>query len=374
MGAGGAERVMSVMANYWAEQGKQVTLITMASTGEDFYALHSDIHRVGLGLTGSSFSLAEAIKNNVRRLKRLRQEIRASQPDFVISFVDTMNILTLASTAGLKIPVIVSERIDPRHQPIGLVWAGLRSLLYPFAEALVVQTDAVRDWAKKSVREKAIHIIPNPLQPSLSRSVPPFRRHGGNPTLVAIGRLHRQKGFDLLVRAFAKCVERHASWSLVVLGEGEEREPLEALIAALGLKDKVDLPGRVKDPSHILQQAELFALSSRYEGFPNVLLEAMSYGLAVISTDCASGPGAIIRDGVDGILVPPNDVEAMATGMDRLMADRTERQRLGASAISVIERFGVDKVMSMWDDVFLKVYERQKMTNTNRHIENVRQR
>lgn len=355
LGSGGADRVMSLMANHWVEHGRKVTLVTLGGEA-DWYGLHPSVKRVRLDLLSSSPHIGRALRNNLERVKRLRRELRRSRPDVAIAFGDATNVLTLIASFGLRIPVIVSERIDPRHHPIGLIWTGLRSLLYPSAKALVVQTDAVRDWAKTVVKEKAIYIIPNPLKPVLNGSEFNASRCSDDRTLVAVGRLNRQKGFDLLLRALAKCIEKHAVWSLVILGEGEERGSLEALVAELGLKDKVSLPGRVKEPAQILQRADLFVLASRYEGFPNVLLEAMACGLAVISTDCASGPRAIIRDGLDGVLVPPNSIDALALAMDRLMANEAERQRLGARAVEVVERFSIDKIMKMWDVLITDVY------------------
>ena len=159
----------------------------------------------------------------------------------------------------------------------------------------------------------------------------------------------RVKGFDLLIEAFGRCATKHADWSLVILGEGPERASLQTFAVALGIADRVSLAGQVQEPATILNGADLFVLSSRSEGFPNALLEAMACQLPVVSTDCG-GPRNIIRDGVDGILVPPDDVTALADAMDRLMANPDERRRLGAGALEVIERFSMEKVMTMWDE------------------------
>lgn len=362
LGSGGAERVMSTMANYWAENGRDVTIVTLSTEAVDWCGLqlHPSVKRVGLDLLSASKNISAAVRNNLKRIKRLRQELQRLRPDVAIAFGDATNVLTLMASPGLGMSVIVSERIDPRHHPIGSVWTKLRSLLYPYADALVIQTDAVRDWAKMLVKENAIHIIPNPIQPVVNGSKYPARCPGSGRTLVAVGRLDRQKGFDLLLRAYAICAKKHDAWSLVIVGEGEERGVLEALAEELGLKDRVSLPGRVKEPAQILRGADLFVLASRYEGFPNALLEAMACGLAVISTDCASGPRAIIRDGLDGVLVPPNDVDALALAMDRLMANQAERQRLGARAVEVVERFSIQAIMKTWDDLVTDTCRVQK--------------
>lgn len=351
--AGGAERVMSVLANYWAQHGREVTLITLGLARDDFYVLDQNIHRVELGLRGSSRYFAAAIRNNFRKMRRLRQEIRASRPDIVLSFTDTTNVLTLASTVGLAVPVIAAEHIDPRQHAIGSAWQRLRRLLYPRATAVVVLTDSVRAWAESlTKRTNAVHVIPNPVSISAieQNGDPKSREPGG--TIAAMGRLAPQKGFDLLLKAFGLCARKYPDWSLVILGEGEERSSLEALTRELGLKDRVSLPGCVQDPSTVLSEADLFVLASRYEGFPMALVEAMACGVAVLSTDCPSGPRAIIRDGVDGLLVRPNDVDALAAAMDRLMADPAERRRLGGRAVEVIERFSIHRIINMWDELF----------------------
>jgi len=348
---GGAQRVMVLMANYWAAEGHHVTLVSLGPQFKDRFALHHLVKRVSLNLSSDSAHLGHALYHNALRVLRLRDQLRQSQPDVVISFMGSTNVLTILASRGLGIPVIISERTNPHRQAIGSVWNALRSLLYRHADALVVQSSALRDWARGVAVSARVDIIPNPVNPEFNGSARGVGRQESSYTVVAMGRLVQVKGFDLLIEAFARCAGKHPEWSLVILGEGEERSNLESLIVAKGLQDRVRLAGQVPRPSHILGQAELFVLSSRFEGFPNALMEAMACKLAVISTDCPNGPRDIVRDGVDGLLVPPDDVDALAKGMDRLMANPVERQRLGTAAMEVIERFSLEKIMSMWDEL-----------------------
>jgi glycosyltransferase involved in cell wall biosynthesis len=354
-GAGGAERVMAVMANYWADQGHEVTLVTLAPEEEDFYPLHHGIRRVGLKLTNSSTTLREAVWNNGVRLKRLREAISLSRPDVIISFIEKTNILVLMSTIGLSIPVIACEHIDPRYHRIDRVWVVLRWIFYRRGSALVILTEGVRKWAEQFVKSSAVHVIPNPVsQINRDSDGVPTKKYAGK-TVMAMGRLAPQKGFDNLLQAFAHCAGKYPEWSLIIIGEGGERKRLEVLIQDLGIENRVELVGQLQNPSHILCQADLFVLSSRYEGFPMALVEAMACQLPVVSTDCPSGPRDIIRDGVDGILVPPDDVAALANAMERLMADPQERQRLAEQAAEVVERFGTDRIMKVWNDLITRL-------------------
>jgi glycosyltransferase involved in cell wall biosynthesis len=355
---GGAQRVMTLMANYWAAEGHHVTLVSMGPQYKDRYELHRLVKRVSLNLSSDSANLGQALYRNALRMLRLRDQFRQLQPDVVISFLSSTNVLTILATRGLGIPVIISERTNPHRQAIGSLWNTLRSLLYRRADALVVQSSSLRDWARGVAGSARVEIIPNPVNPELNGSATTAGRRGSGHTVIAMGRYVRIKGFDLLIEAFARCAGPHPEWSLVILGEGEERSNLESLIVAKGLQDRVRLAGQVPRPSHILGQADLFVLSSRYEGFPNALMEAMACKLAVISTDCPNGPRDIIRDGVDGLLVPPDDVNALAKGMDRLMANPAERQRLGARAMEVVERFSLEKIMGMWDELLVHTCRR----------------
>ena len=351
---GGAERVMSTMANHWAAKDWQVTLLTLDDgSAPPFYNLERRVSHIPLGLSWRSNNAISGLRNNLRRVSSLRQAIRDSNPEAVISFLSTTNVTTLLATRGMKVPVIVSERIDPGMYPIGKAWELMRRHTYPLADLLVVQSEAALGYFSGELHSHAV-IIPNPVvSPTVNHHSPENQLI--KPTVISIGRLDRQKGFDILLRAFAQSKGHHDGWGLTIFGEGPMRIELERLRDVLGLRDKVFLPGRVREPQAFLMQADLFILSSRFEGFPNALCEAMACGLPVIAFDCPSGPREIIRDGVDGVLVPSGDVYTLTSTMNRLMSDESERRRLASRAKEVLQRFALESVMRMWEEALGRV-------------------
>ena len=352
LSAGGAERVACMLVNHWVQADDQVCMVTIDVSERDFYELDSRVRRIALGLSRESKNWREFLANNLQRIRRLRGLICTLKPEVIVSFLDATNVLVLLAATGSGVAVIVSERIDPRSHSTAKVVRILRRLLYPRARALVVQTQEVSNWARRVVKPTAVYVIPNPVSFTVHhRKVCETKR---SYTILAMGRLEPQKGFDLLLEAFSRCCQGHLEWNLRIIGEGSHRERLLRLAEQLGIGDRVRLDRVITEPAAALRDADLFVLSSRYEGFPNALLEAMAAGLPVISFDCPSGPREIIRHGRNGILVPPEDVGALAQAMDRLMGTEHERSELAAGAADVTERFGFDRVMPMWRELLRK--------------------
>jgi GalNAc-alpha-(1->4)-GalNAc-alpha-(1->3)-diNAcBac-PP-undecaprenol alpha-1,4-N-acetyl-D-galactosaminyltransferase len=357
MNAGGAERVAATMLNYWARTSNRVALLTIYSTQNDFYYLDNRVHRIALGQNRATRNWWEFVVNSLRRVKQIRAAIRAFKPDVVISFLDITNIRVLLAAVGLDVPVVVEEHIDPRQNSIGRVAGCLRRLLYPRAHRLVVLTPAIVGWARRIAKRDAVCVIPNPISEQFC-GCGTAESEDDARTVVAMGRMEPQKGFDLLLVAFARCVQKHPTWQLRIFGEGSQRPRLAGLAAGLGIADRVRLENTVREPEKVFRKSSLFVLSSRFEGFPMVLLEAMATGLPVVSFDCPTGPREMIRDGVDGVLVPPGDTEALASAMARLMGNESERRVLGSRATEVVERFGLARVMAIWDELLEKAVGR----------------
>lgn len=343
---GGAERVMSIMANYWAEKGVDVTLLTFFPEEADCYVLHPDVKRVVLHQAKPSKSMLEGAFNNIQRIRRLREAIIHSQPESIISFLVSTNVLVLLASLGLKIPIIISERNDPRKNPTGRVRNFLRKILYPYAKMIVLQTESVAQWVIHSIPKTNTVVIPNPVRLPHNKA---WSDKPKNVKLIVVGgRLEHVKGFDLMIQAFSECVKKYSEWQLLIMGEGCLRGELEAQVHQHGLEQKIIFLGWVKNTDSILQASDMFVLSSRTEGFPNVLIEAMACGLPVVSFDCQSGPADIIEDGVNGMLVPDGHVDKLAIVMQQLMLDNKLASDLGREAKKITQTLSLDSVMGQW--------------------------
>jgi glycosyltransferase involved in cell wall biosynthesis len=345
LGAGGAERIVAELANAHAQSSGSAGVLTLSREEQDHYRLGDTVARIALDLIGDSPTVFHGMAAIMRRSRLIRRAVRAFGPAVVVSFVDRMNVNTLVALLGTGIPVIVSERTDPRRHRIGTAWEIARRLLYPTAARVVVQTESVATWARRLVPADRVRVIPNfvrdlPTAPDAASREP--------LSLLAVGRLGQEKGFDVLLRAFAASGAAARGARLTILGEGPERGALAKLAGELEISQAVEMPGVVKDPERWMTRCSVFVLSSRYEGFPNVLLEAMAMGCPVIATDCDSGPREIVRSEENGLLVPPEDVGALAAAIRRFLGDAELRQRLGGAALAVRQRFAKDAILRQW--------------------------
>ncbi|MGF1543908.1 MAG: glycosyltransferase family 4 protein [Parvularculaceae bacterium] len=345
--AGGSERVVTAIANEWAKRGRRPIIVTYdKERTPPYYPLDERVRLIQLDLPPDNRSLFRALARTRRRTTSLRSVIRDEAPDVVISFLTKTNVVAVLAAMGSDCPVIVSERNNPAIQRPNALWRAARRFSYPRAFAFVTMTQGAADTLPAVMKPRA-RVIPNP-------AVLPgeINRVDGGKRLVAAGRLVEQKGFDMLLDAFADAAKDCEGWTLTVYGEGNGRAAFEAQRKALGLEDRVSFPGVSRGPAAWTAEADLFVFSSRYEGWGVVIIEAMAAGLPVVSFDCDFGPGEIIDHGENGVLVPPGDVKALAGALKELMLDPERRNRLGARAREDVRRnYAVETIAEQWGEL-----------------------
>lgn len=354
MEVGGAERVAATLCNQWSMIGHYVHLIPTYSGGGGVYGyrLNPSIKTQYLAdLVGKNKS---SIFSYITRFIALRKLIKASGADVVVSFLPNVNVASILTTRFTKIPLIVSERRDPSSQPMSIFWEIACRLLYRYSNAVVVQTEGVRSNIHKLYPGlKKVTCIPNPLPDDLLHLRPTYN-DGPRKVLLSLGRLSPEKQVDHIIRSFSKLAAQFGEWDLHVYGDGPSRQELERLTESLNLNTRIVFKGRTNDPWGVISQADAFVMTSRFEGFPNALLESMAMGLPCISYDCPSGPRDISRQGVDALLVPPQDEEQLLHQMTRLLNDEKLRHDLGERArASVIERYKPEVILRQWDALFV---------------------
>lgn len=351
MGSGGAERVIAQLIKGWTEMGVQCSLICM-HPAESFYNISDNVHRYDVPKCAENPNI-----DKIFRYKYLRKVITEISPDIVLALPEEIGIYVIPAMFGSGIPVVVSERNNPWVMPYKKISRILRQLVYPFAAGLIFQTEQAASFFSNAQQEKGI-VLPNPLDCS---RLPDVYEGEREKTVVSAGRMDSQKNFPLLINAFAKFYEDHPNYKLVIYGEGVERAKLEEL-AVQKLKDGCwSMPGRVNDLPARIGKCEIFALSSDYEGVPNVLIEAMAVGTPAVSTDCAPGGAAtLIQSGENGLIVPVQDVDALADGLS-FIADHPEKSAaMAAKAVEIRHKLDAETVCGQWMDYLKKVSEEHK--------------
>jgi len=356
--SGGAERVGVNLANRWAESGHNVTILTLSDVCNDFYKVNENVNRIGLSLSGESTGKFRSIVENINRIREIRFLLKKLQPDIALSFMGTANVILGIASIGIKnIGFIGSERTHPPEVPLPYEWDYLRKIIYRKLDSIVVLTDETALWMNKNIDTQRIDIIPNaaiwPIPLYKPVITPNFKID--DKVLLAVGRLSEEKRFDVLISIFSHITDRFPEWKLCIVGEGSERFFLEKLIHTLKLEKQVFLVGRVGNINQWYESSDIYLMSSRVEGFPNTLVEAMSSGLAAISFDCDTGPRDIIKNRVNGLLIRNNDLYAFNEAIVELMIDEKMRKRLSKNALEIRKKYSIDKIDKLWMNLFTDI-------------------
>ncbi|MBY0158840.1 glycosyltransferase family 4 protein [Cytobacillus oceanisediminis] len=337
MGKGGAERVISILANRYASKGWEVDILMLLDDKCD-YSLSNSINLIPIIKKGKS-----RFSQLPNWLSSIRKYVKNYKPNRIVSFVARINLITLLACLGLNQRILISERNDPAADGRSVFVRLSTYVLYSYSKAIVFQTKWAQSCFPKKIQKKGI-IIPNPINVATGASKNKKKK------LVSVGRLSEQKNQAMLIDAFAKVNEEHPEYQLFIYGEGHLRDLLSQQINELHLNDKVFLPGTVTNIHEVISDAEIFVLSSNYEGLSNALLEAMMMGLPCISTNCA-GSNEIIKDEVNGLLIPIGDTERLTDTINKLITNKDFSSQLGNEAKTTAKMFDSKIVINKWENV-----------------------
>lgn len=343
MGNGGAERVISVLANEFVKHGYDVQITQLYGNKCD-YALNKNIILNSVSPSSSRF-------RKLNTLIKLRNHIKSQNPDVIISFLANINVYTIIAAVGLKKSIIASERNDPSKEPSKIYLHLLRNICYYFVKGIVFQTKQAQDYFNNKIKNKSV-IIYNPILEDLPESSMINR----NRKISTVCRLSKQKNIKLLIDAFEIFINKHEGYKLYIYGEGELRYELERYIQNKNLQNDIFLPGFFNDVHEKIKNSCMFILSSDYEGMPNALIEAMAIGIPCISTDCpVGGPRELITNYENGILTEVNNVSKLVNAMEYIVMDSDRANKMGNQGALIKNSLSNDKIFRQWEQMIWNV-------------------
>ena len=330
--SGGAERVISLLANCLSDRGHIVEIVNL-NKHIVFYQLSPQVKLV--------FAEDEVGKSIVKKSLWLRRHVKNEKPDIVIPFMEAVYCVTLLSLVGVDIPVLSSERIDPRKSPF--IRNVLRRLILPLTDWLVVQTEEIKSFYPDFIRKKT-SVIYNPVSEKVFSCVPMVRKD----VIISIGKMDAQKNQTMLIKAFGKIADKFPSYQLIIYGEGPMRQSLQLIIDNLQLTNRVLLPGKTDQIIDRLNEAKLFCFSSNFEGMSNAIIEAICVGLPVVTT-AVSGTKELIDEGRGGYITEIGNEDQFAIAMERLLSDENAMRLMGEYNKCKSYLFKQDTIVDEWE-------------------------
>lgn len=339
-GFGGAEKSIVLLANQLAERGHDVTLISMTSDN-NVYQMSEKV---------KYHFMDDKSKNKIttvmKRYMLLDKFFKNTKADVVISFWFQLGVIGMLLSKKYDFKIIYSERGDPTDKEYDGINGLIRKITFPFFDGFVFQTKGARDCFDKKIADKSC-VIHNAITIDKAALHIPDKK---DKTIVGVGRLHRQKNFPMLIKAFSLIADKYSDYKLIIYGDGELREQLNELIMKLNLQNRVVLYGNTKDIYNKLLNAEIFVLSSDFEGMPNALMEAMALGLPCISTDCSPGGAAELIDNYEnGILVKIGDYKDLAAKIDEVLTDEKLKNKLSINGQNILHTHSLAEIYNKWD-------------------------
>ena len=337
---GGSEKVMTLLANQMVENGYEVTMILVRNKKRT-YEINSKINCIQL-----NYKFNNKLFIMGSRILKLRSIFKEINPDVVISFMVDINIMTLLASLGLKIKIIVSERANPFIREKKFIKIGEKAL-YPLADKVVVQTDMVKEYFNDKIQKKCV-TIPNPINVIKS----PISQKVKEKKIIAVGRMTEQKNFKMLIDAYYLFSKENLEYDLYIYGEGPLRQQLIEYTQKLGITNRVNFPGYVKNMNEIMSTSSLYISSSNFEGISNAMLEALALGIPSICTDCpVGGASLVIENNKNGILIPVNDVNALYLAINKVINNKIFAEKISKEALKINDIFSLKNITKKWEKV-----------------------
>lgn len=341
LSSGGSERVMTLLANQFCKNGYNVAMILLREKN-DTYKVDSQVELIRFHYTSKNkFIIA------VQRFRKLRAILKSKKYDVAISFMFDINIMSLFANLGTGVEMFISERADPMNRIHTRAYKLFENYVYKFASGIILQTQNVKSYYSENL-QGMINVIPNPIDESLVEPYKGIRKD----KVVAVGRMTEQKNFSLLIDTFSEFAKTHDNYQLEIYGDGELYDSIRNQINKLKIRNSVILKGYVSDVLDQIKDAKMYISTSNYEGISNSMLEAMALGIPCICTDCPVGGAAMVIDnGVNGFLIPMNDRKELLDRMIVLADNEDVSCNIGKESVKVLERFSLNKIAIMWENV-----------------------
>lgn len=354
MHCGGTDKVVHSLLEILGNGNNiECELVTVRNSDEDFFKVPSSIKRYTLNftkddrkLTGISYFSAD----NIKLILKIRAIVKKSKPDFIVTNWTSTNCLTLLSTLFLNCKVISYEHIH--YDSPSRIWKIARRILYPLSYKVLTLTDSdLKKYNKFCCAQKVI----NPISMRDNSTTKVLTDVLHRPKyILGVGRLEHQKGFDLLIEAFSKIAHKVPNWKLKIIGDGSQLNSLKKLSHALQIQDRIEFTGAVKNVSEYYLSSQIFVLSSRFEGFGLVVVEAQSYGNAVISFNCPTGPSEIIMDEINGKLIKKESILELSEYLFILINSPEKIEKFSINGQLSSQNYDVDKIKKLWLETILK--------------------
>ncbi|HOJ45427.1 MAG TPA: glycosyltransferase [Bacilli bacterium] len=334
----GAEKVLSNLIDRFDHNGHEMHVILLE---QKEVLIHMGSTRFHHGAYGSGNRLLRII----RRTDKIRRIVKDVMPDVVVSFGNVSNINTIFALLLSRVKLILCERNDPKHDPRTKVGKLLRRILYPLADHYIFQTEEIKSYFPRKIQRRS-KIIPNPVTNRIAQPIDTSK----NKVIAHVARLDDfQKNQSMLIKTFAD-ISNNDDYILKIYGDGPDKSKYQTLIDALGMKDKIFLCGSYHSIQEVFNETAIFVLTSNFEGMPNALIEAMSFGLPCISTDCSGGGArSLIKNNENGLLVTVKDNSKLKDAIMLLMNNSDYRDKLGKMAFSINDTLSLDKIFAIWE-------------------------